>query len=472
MKDYPLLIGGKEVTTENHLNVLDPYDNGIVGKTYLAGETELEMAISGAESAKRELWNLPTHARSKALLQISNELKKRRHELATLLAAESAKPLKYAQGEIDRAVQTFKVASEEAKRLPGEVMQLDTTPAGENREGIIKYFPVGLVAGIAPFNFPMNLVAHKVAPAIASGCPIILKPASATPLSALELARIINETGLPKGAVTVLPMDRETGNQLVTDERFKLLSFTGSPEVGWKMKNQAGKKRVVLELGGNAGVIITKGTDLDKALPRLLVGAFAYSGQVCIHAQRFYVHSSLFEEFCEKMKTGAEKLKWGSPLDANTEISAMIDANNTHRMSEWLEEATTAGAKVISGGFEKDGIYATTILSNVKKESQVCSEEVFGPIIVVEKFDDFEDAIEVLNDSRFGLQAGVYTDSITEMNLAFEKIECGGIIINDVPTFRVDQMPYGGVKDSGLGREGLKYAILDMMEPRILVKPK
>ncbi len=472
MKDYPLLIGGKEVTTENHLNVLDPYDNGIIGKTYLAGKTELEKAIEAAQSCKNVLWQLPTHVRSNALQQISEELNTRLDELSRLLAAESGKPLKYAKGEIARAVQTFQLASEEAKRLPSEVMQLDTTAAGENREGIVKYFPVGLVAGISPFNFPMNLVAHKIAPAIAAGCPIVLKPASATPLSALELARIIDKTDLPKGTVTVLPMDRETGNQLVTDERFNLLTFTGSPAVGWKMKNQAGKKRVVLELGGNAGVIITEGTDLDKALPRLLVGAFAYSGQVCIHAQRFYVHSSRFKEFCEKMKVGAEGLKWGSPLEADTDFSAMIDAANTHRMDEWLKEATDAGATIISGGYEKAGIYAPTILTNVKKELKVCSEEVFGPIITVEPFDDFEDAIDQLNDTRFGLQAGVYTDSITEMNLAFEKIECGGVIINDVPTFRVDQMPYGGIKDSGFGREGLKYAILDMMEPRILVKPK
>lgn len=472
MKDYPLLIGGKEVTTKNHLNVLDPYDNGIVGKTYLAGTSELENAVSAAESCKDELWQLPTHVRSAALRQISDELNARMEELALLLAAESGKPLKYAKGEIARAVQTFKIASEEARRLPGEVMQLDTTPAGENREGIVKYFPVGLVAGISPFNFPMNLVAHKIAPAIAAGCPIILKPASATPLSALELAGIVNKTDLPKGAITVLPMDRETGNQLVTDERFKLLTFTGSPAVGWKMKEQAGKKRVVLELGGNAGVIITEGTDIEAALPRLLMGAFAYSGQVCIHAQRFFVHHSLFDEFCKKMKAGAESLKWGSPLEADTDISSMIDAANTHRMDEWLKEATEAGAKVICGGFEKNGIYAPTILTNVKKEMRVCSEEVFGPIITVESFDEFENAIDRLNDSRFGLQAGVYTDSIAEMNLAFKNIECGGVIINDVPTFRMDQMPYGGIKDSGFGREGLKYAIMDMMEPKILVKPK
>ncbi|MFM1874426.1 MAG: hypothetical protein RL266_163, partial [Bacteroidota bacterium] len=448
MKDYALLIGGKEITTKEHLNVLDPYDNSIVGKTYLAGKEELETAINAAQAVQKELWALPTHVRANALEQISDELHERRLKLANLLAAESGKPLKYAQGEVDRAMQTFKIASEEAKRLPGEVMQLDTSPAGENREGIVKYFPVGLVAGIAPFNFPMNLVAHKIAPAIAAGCPIILKPASSTPLSSLELARIIEKTALPKGTVTVLPMDRETGNRLVTDERFKLLTFTGSPAVGWKMKEKAGKKRVVLELGGNAGVIISKGTNLDKALPRLLIGAFAYSGQVCIHAQRFYVHQSLYEEFCQKMKAGAEQLKWGSPLNAETDISAMIDAANTQRMTEWLEEATSAGAKVICGGFEKAGIFAPTILTNVKKEMRVCSEEVFGPIITVEPFEEFQQSIKMLNDSKFGLQAGVFTDSLAEMNLAFEMIECGGVIINDVPTFRVDQMPYGGIKDS------------------------
>ncbi len=472
MKNYPLLINGKEVTTSDKLNVLNSYDNSIVGKTYLAGKEELETAISAAQSVQDELWKLPSHVRANALEQIANELKERRDELALLLAQECAKPLKYALGEIDRAAQTFKVASEEAKRLPSELLQLDWTPAGENREGIVKYFPIGLVAGISPFNFPMNLVAHKIAPAIAAGCPIILKPASTTPLSALILARIIDRTALPKGTVTVLPMDRTSGNQLVTDDRFKLLTFTGSPEVGWKMKDQAGKKRVVLELGGNAGVILTKDTDVGKALPRLLVGAFAYSGQVCIHAQRFYVHRSLFDEFCTKMAKGAEDLKWGCPSDVETDITAMIDRKNTERIADWLKEAKDQGAKVISGGFEKDGIFAPTILTHVSNEMRVCSEEVFGPIITVEPFDDFEEAIAMLNDTRFGLQAGVYTDSISEMNLALEKIECGGVIINDVPTFRVDHMPYGGIKDSGFGREGLKYSILDMMEPRILVKPK
>ena len=472
MKDYALIIDGQKVSTSEVLTVKNPFDGSVVGTTYLAGKSELEDSILAAQKARKQLWNLPSHVRAAALEQISDELHERREELGALLAAECAKPLKYALGEIDRAAQTFKVASEEANRLPSEVLQLDTTKAGEGREGIVKHFPAGLIAGIAPFNFPMNLVAHKIAPAIASGCPIVLKPASATPLSALELARIVDKTVLPKGSVTVLPMDREMGNALVTDERFAVLSFTGSPEVGWKIKADAGKKKVILELGGNAGVIITEGTDLDKALPRLLVGAFAYSGQVCIHAQRFYVHASRFKEFCDKMKAAAEVLKWGSPLVADTDITALIDADNTTRMAVWIEEARAGGARVISGGFEKGGVFAPTIITGVKKDMRLCAEELFGPVITVEPFDTFEQAIEMLNDSKFGLQAGVYTDSIAEMNFAFAEIECGGVIMNDVPTFRVDHMPYGGVKESGLGREGLKYAILEMMEPRILVKPK
>lgn len=470
MKEYPLLIGDRSVATSHRLEVCNPFDGTQVGWTYLAGQAELEEAILVAEGARAALWDIPSHLRASALQQIADEMLGRREELALLLSRECAKPLKYALVEIDRAIQTFHVASEEATRLPAELIQLDNSPAGEGREGIVRYFPVGLVAGIAPFNFPMNLVAHKVAPAIAAGCPIVLKPASSTPLSSLELARIIDRTALPKGAVTVLPMDRFTGNQLVTDVRFELLSFTGSPDVGWKMKDQAGRKRVVLELGGNAGVIITAGTDLNRALPRLLMGAFAYSGQVCIHAQRFFVHRSLFAEFCREMTAGAENLKWGDPTDPKTDISAMIDPANTARMAEWLAEAIASGAKVLSGGYERNGIFAPTILTGVSRNARVCAEEVFGPIITVEAFDQFEDAIDSLNDSRFGLQAGVYTDSINEMDMAFERIRCGGVILNDVPTFRVDHMPYGGIKDSGLGREGVKYAMRDMLEPKLLVK--
>jgi len=470
MPHHTILINGKETTTDQPLEVRNPYDDTLVGTTYLAGEADLESAIIAAQRCQREMAELPSHVKEAALRHIAQQLHDRTPELALLLARESAKPLKYALIEIARSVQTFRIAAEECKRLPSEIIQLDWTPTGEGREGLVKYFPIGLVAGIAPFNFPLNLVAHKVAPAIAAGCPIVLKPASSTPLSSLALARIINETDLPKGAVTILPMTRETGNRLVIDERFKLLSFTGSPDVGWAMKAKAGKKKVVLELGGNAGVIISESANVDKAMARCVMGAFSYSGQVCIHAQRFFVHRSHFDRFCAEMAKGAAQLKWGDPSDATTDISTMIDAANTQRVGDWVQEAVDAGATLIAGGYAKDGIYAPTMLTDVTNAMRVCSEEVFGPVITVQPFDQFDEAIAMLNDSRFGLQAGVYTDSIAEMDRAFNGIECGGVIINDVPTFRADHMPYGGVKDSGLGREGVKYAMMDMLEPRVMVK--
>jgi len=470
MRQFSLLINGKDTTTANVLEVRNPFDDTLVGTTYLAGTAELETAIAAAQACQRAMAELPSYVKETALRHIAQQLEDRTPELALLLACESGKPLKYALAELARSVQTFRIAAEECKRLPSELLQLDWTVAGQGKEALVKYFPVGLVAGIAPFNFPLNLVAHKVAPAIAAGCPIVLKPASATPLSAVMLAGIVDASILPKGAVTILPMTRETGNLLVTDERFKLLSFTGSPDVGWAMKAKAGKKKVVLELGGNAGVIIAQSADVDKALARCLMGAFSYSGQVCIHAQRFFVHRSHFNAFCEKMCAGAAGLKWGSPSEEATDISAMIDAANTQRVAQWVQDAVDAGATLMAGGYSKDGIYAPTILSNVTTAMQVCSEEVFGPVITVQPFDHFDEAIAMLNDSRFGLQAGVYTDSIAEMDKAFNHIACGGVIINDVPTFRADHMPYGGVKDSGLGREGVKYAMLDMLEPRVLVK--
>jgi glyceraldehyde-3-phosphate dehydrogenase (NADP+) len=354
--------------------------------------------------------------------------------------------------------------------LPKEYISLDWTPAGEHKEGFVKYFPIGIVAGIAPFNFPMNLAVHKIAPAIAAGCPIILKPASATPLSTLELARIIDETEWPKGAVSVLPMDRVAGNQLVTEKRFSLLSFTGSPEVGWEMKKNAGKKKVVLELGGNAGVIVARTAELDDALKKCLVGGFAYSGQICIHAQRLFVHSSLFSTFIQRFTEMVKALKNGAPEDNSTDVSVMIDEENAKRVESWVNEAVAAGAKVLCGGRRDKSFFYPTLITGTTGEMKVNAEEVFGPVVIVETFDHFTDAIAMMNNTRFGLQAGVFTNDASEIDAAFNGIQTGGVIINDVPTFRVDHMPYGGVKDSGLGREGVKYAIHDMLEARILVK--
>lgn len=470
MSSYKIYVGGEFVETANKLEVRNPFSNELFASTFLAGQEELEQAIQKAQAIKSTLKKLPSFKRYEILMQIAHEIKNNRTYLATVLASESAKPMKYALGEIDRAAQTFIVAAEECKRLPKEYISLDWTQAGEGKEGIVNYFPVGLVAGIAPFNFPMNLAVHKIAPAIAAGCPIILKPASSTPLSTLELAKIIDRTSLPKGAVSILPMNRIAGNQLVTDERFQLLSFTGSPVVGWEMKRNAGKKKVVLELGGNAAVIVTQTAEIDKAISKCVTGGFAYSGQICIHAQRFYAHESVFEKFISAFIEATKKIKLGDPLDPATDISSMIDVENAKRVESWINEAVVQGAKILLGGKRKSNYVEPTIISNTNDTMKVCAEEVFGPVVVIEKYESFQEAIDKVNTSRFGLQAGLFTNYQKEIDQAFNEIEVGGLVINDVPTFRVDHMPYGGVKDSGLGREGVKYAMLDMLEPKILVK--
>lgn len=456
--------------TGNPIEVRNPYNNEVVGKTYLAGLPELEKAIALGLQAEEELRTMPSFRKYEILMQLADGLNREREEFARVLCLESAKPIRYALNEIDRAIQTFIVAAEESKRLPKDFISLDWTPSGEKKEGLLKYFPIGLVAGISPFNFPLNLAVHKIAPAIAAGCPIILKPSTLTPLSTLKLSRIIHNKGLPKGSVSILPMDRTTGNLLVTDERIKLLSFTGSPEVGWKMKHDAGKKKVVLELGGNAAVMVTESADIDLAVAKCLVGGFSYSGQVCIHAQRIYVQQKVFSEFSEKFISKVQMFKVGDPLNPETEISAMIDEANAIRVEEWVNDAVNNGAKLLAGGDRVGGYYPATVLTNTKNEMKVCSMEVFGPVVSLESFTEFEKVIEIVNDSRYGLQAGVFTNDLNQMNSSFERLEVGGVIINDVPTFRVDHMPYGGIKDSGFGREGVKYAIMDMMEPKLLVK--
>jgi len=467
---YKIYCAGNFISTDNNHLVTNPYNNSQVANTFLASETELDKAIVAAENSKQELLSLPSFTRYSVLKQISDELFSLRKQFAELITFESGKPIRYALSEVDRSIQTFLIAAEESKRLPKEYMSIDWTPAGTGKEGILKYFPIGIVAGISPFNFPLNLAVHKIAPAIAAGCPIILKPSSLTPLSTLMLAQIIDRTELPKGAVSIVPMDRQTGNKLVTDSRISLLSFTGSPEVGWKMKRDAGSKKVVLELGGNAGVIISHGSDLDTTAAKCVAGGFAYSGQVCIHTQRIYVMRDLFESFSELFVEKTKLLKAGDPLDPSTDMAVMIDEANAIRVENWVKDAVEGGANLLTGGKREKSYMPPTVLTGTRETMQVCAGEVFGPVVVIEPVDSFSEAILRVNSGRFGLQAGVFTDSINEMNEAFNKLEVGGVIINDVPTFRVDHMPYGGVKDSGSGREGVKYAILDMMEPRLLVK--
>ena len=470
MKEFELYVGGNFLKTSKELEVQNPYHQKTFAKTYLAGKDELELAIAAAQKVEKSMRDLPSYERYAILMQIAQGLKNQIDEIAQILSDESGKPMRYAKGEILRSIQTFTVAAEESKRLPGEVMSLDWTPAGKGKQGVVRYFPVGLVAGISPFNFPMNLAVHKIAPAIASGCPIILKPSTNTPLSTLALAKIIDKTTLPKGAVSILPMSRAEGNQLVTDDRFKLLSFTGSPHVGWMMKAQAGRKKVLLELGGNAGMVVTKSADLETAVQKALIGGFAYSGQVCIHAQRIYVAQEIFNEFANRFIACVKDLKVGDPTDDTTEISAMIDENNAKRVEAWVSEAVEDGAKVLCGGNRKGTFYEPTVLSDTKPKMKVCALEVFGPVVTLEPFSDFKSVIAEVNESEFGLQAGVFTNQIDEMDYAFRNLDVGGVIINDSPIFRVDHMPYGGIKDSGLGREGLKYAIQEMMEARILVR--
>jgi len=470
MDIYALYLAGEFRKSAVTLDVRNPYDKELIAQTYLADPVLLETAIQKALAVQKQLRDLPGHARHDLLFQIADEITVRKQWFTQLLVKESGKPWKYAAAEIDRSVQTFRVAAEESLRLPGEYISIDWTPAGDHKEGLVRYFPVGLVAGISPFNFPLNLAVHKIAPALAAGCPIILKPSSSTPLSTLELARIFENTSLIRGSVSILPMTRETGNLLVTDPRIRLLSFTGSPDVGWAMKQQAGKKKVVLELGGNAGVIVTKSGRIEDAVLKCVTGAFSYSGQVCIHAQRIYVEQSVFDYFTRLFIDAVKALRSGDPMDKKTDISVMIDEANASRVEEWIAEAVSAGASILAGGKRQGAFVEPTVLTNTGPEMNVCAREIFGPVVTLESYATFEEAITRVNQSRFGLQAGVFTNNIDEMNRAFLELETGGVIINDVPTFRVDHMPYGGIKDSGLGREGVPYAIREMMEPRLLVK--
>jgi glyceraldehyde-3-phosphate dehydrogenase (NADP+) len=342
-------------------------------------------------------------------------------------------------------------------------------PASKDRVGITRRFPIGPVAGISPFNFPLNLAAHKISPAIAAGCSIVLKPPSKDPLTMLTVAEIIEEAGPPAGSVSILPMTRELGDRMVADDRFKLLTFTGSPSVGWRMKERAGKKKVVLELGGNAGVIVDKSADLDWAVRRVLVGAFTYAGQVCISVQRMFVHEEIWDAFMGKLVEGARALKVGDPLDASTELGPMVDAAAAERTQRWVDEAVSLGGKVLLGGKADGSYFPPTILIDTPTTAQVCSNEAFAPLVVAFPFSDFDDAVRRVNDSFYGLQTGVFTNDLAHAWRAFSELEVGGVMMNDVPTYRIDHMPYGGVKDSGLGREGLRWAIEDMTEIRIMV---
>jgi glyceraldehyde-3-phosphate dehydrogenase (NADP+) len=467
---HPILLAGRWVDSPDRLIVTNPADPATpAGSTYTATAEQYETAVTAAVSAFEQTRVLPAYERGAILRSISAGIKARREELGRLLALEAGKPIRDALVEVDRAVLTFRLGAEEAERLVGEVIPLDLLPSSRGRLGITRRFPIGPVAAISPFNFPLNLAAHKLAPAIAAGCSIVLKPPSKDPLTMLTVGEIVAEAGLPKGAVSILPMTRELGDRMVADERFKLLTFTGSPSVGWRMKERAGKKKVVLELGGNAGVIVDKGADLDWAVKRCLVGAFAYAGQVCISVQRMVIHEDIWDEFMSRFVAGAAKLKVGDPLSAETDLGPMVDATAAGRTQRWVDEAMALGGKLLLGGHADGTFFPPTILTETPVTAAVCSNEAFAPLVVAYPFSDFDDAIRQVNDSSFGLQTGVFTNDLAHSWRAFNELEVGGVIINDVPTYRIDHMPYGGVKDSGQGREGLRWAIEDMTEVRIMV---
>jgi acyl-CoA reductase-like NAD-dependent aldehyde dehydrogenase len=469
-KPHPIYLAGRWVDSPDRLEVANPADPDTpAGATFNATEEQYEEAVTAAVAAFDQTRVLPAYERGRALREISNGIKARREELGRILSMEAGKPIRDALVEVDRATLTFRLGAEEAERMYGEMIPLDLMASSKSRVGITRRFPIGPVAAISPFNFPLNLAAHKLAPAIAAGCSIVLKPPSKDPLTMLTVAEIVDGVGLPQGAVSILPMTRELGDRMVADDRFKLLTFTGSPSVGWRMKERAGKKKVVLELGGNAGVIIDKSADLDWAVKRTLVGAFSYAGQVCISVQRLFVHEEIRQAFLDRFLEGVKTLHLGDPLDPVTDVGPMVDDKAASRTQRWVDEALQLGGKVVAGGKANGAFFEPTVLENVPVEAQVCSNEAFAPLVVVFPFTDFGEAIRQVNDSFFGLQTGVFTNDLTHAWQAFNELEVGGVIVNDIPTYRIDHMPYGGVKDSGQGREGLRWSIEDMTELRIMV---
>lgn len=463
------LIGGKWENGSESFEVKNPYTGEILAEVSSVNAEESEEVIALADDAAKEMRNLPRFRIAKGLRKISKGIEKRKKEFAETIAKEAAKPISVARGEVERDIATFAWAAGEAERFTGEVVPIDTQPGGKGKTGWTKRIPRGVIYGITPFNFPLNLVGHKVAPALASGNSIIIKPSEKTPLTSLLLGEVFLESGLPKSAFQVAPMNTDYMDAVYADERVKMISFTGSDKVGWMIKEKAGKKAVALELGGNAPVIIDESADLEDAINRTTTGAFVYAGQVCISVQRVILHEKIADEFTEKFVEKAKNLKKGDPLDEGTKLSSMIDEKAAERAKKWVDEALQNGAELLCGNKRDGSMLDATIVTNTNPEMRVVSEEIFAPVAVIEKFSDFQEGISMANHSRYGLQVGVFSKNLNNVYYAADNLEYGGVLINDVPTFRVDNMPYGGVKDSGFGREGLKYAMEEMSEIRLIV---
>ncbi|MBV9574902.1 MAG: aldehyde dehydrogenase family protein [Acidobacteriales bacterium] len=463
------LLDGKWVEDGDAIEIRSPFDGSVVGRVFQGRRVHAEAAIAAAVKAFGTTRRLPAFERQRVLRRVAQNIQERKEEFAHTMALEAGKPIKAARTEVERAIFTFSVAAEESTRIPGEYLSLDWQEYTAGRWGIVRRFPLGPIAGITPFNFPLNLVAHKVAPAIASGCSMVLKPAPQTPMTALLLAESVQQAGWPDGALNVLPLANEDAGLLVSDDRLKMISFTGSAAVGWDIKARAGKKKVVLELGGNAAVIVHSDADLGYAADRCVAGGFAYAGQTCISVQRILVERSVSSKFTELLLAGVKKLKSGDPLDSGTDLGPLIRESDAVRASDWVQEAVRGGARLLCGGQRSGSVLEPTVLTATRPEMKVNCQEIFAPVVTVEPYDDLNEALRQVNNSAYGLQAGIFTRDVKLLFNAYEELEVGGLIAGDIPSFRIDHMPYGGIKDSGLGREGLRYAIEEMTEPRLLV---
>jgi acyl-CoA reductase-like NAD-dependent aldehyde dehydrogenase len=466
---YPYYLASRPEQPNADLAVTDKYTGEVATRVALADAASIDRGIAAALAAAEPMARMAPYERQAVLEHCAKRFRERAEELAFSLCVEAGKPIRDSRGEAARLIDTFRLSAAESVRIGGEVLNLEISPRARGYAGMYKRVPLGPCSFISPFNFPLNLAAHKIAPAIAAGCPFVLKPASRTPIGALLIGETLAETDLPTGAFSILPCRRDAADLFTTDERLKLLSFTGSPAVGWDLKARAGKKKVVLELGGNAACIVDETADMKDAVERLIVGSFYQSGQSCISVQRILVHERVYDDLRDRLVAATSALKMGDPKQEDTFIGPMIDESEAKRIEAWVKAAVKAGARVLCGGRREGVMFEATLLEDVPKDQPLCAEEAFGPVAVLQRFSNFDDALEEVNASRFGLQAGVFTRDVYRIQRAWDRLEVGGVIVGDVPSWRVDNMPYGGVKDSGLGREGIRYAIDDMTELRLLV---
>ena len=464
-----VLIGNVWKETNQKIEVRNPFNNEIITECFYGRKSEVEDAIKEALKAFRITRVMPAFKRAEILKRTADIIAENKEDFAKLISLEAGKPISAAKAEVDRSVTTFLLASEEATRIYGEVLSLDISAAAGNRMGITRRFPLGVIAAITPFNFPLNLVAHKIAPALAAGNSVVHKPSSYTPLTALKLGQALLEAGMPEGAVNVVPCSGSDADSMVVDERIGMISFTGSPEVGWGIKSRSGRKKVALELGGNAAVVIEPDSDIEAAATRCVAGGYAYSGQVCISLQRIYVHEKIYDQFKNVFVEKVKAVKTGDPALQDTVAGPLITEEEVKRVGDWVLEAADMGGKILAGGTREKNIYMPTVLEKVPKHACCVKDEIFGPVTVLFPYNDFDEAIDKVNDSVYGLQAGVFSRDMGKALKAFNKIEAGGVMINEVPTFRVDNVPYGGIKNSGFGREGVKYAVEEMTEIKIMV---